>query len=342
LIKKILYSIVIIAIIFITVGLFLPSTVHVERSADIDRPASTIFTLVNGYSTNHIWSPWVERDPDAQFTVSGPVSGVGARLDWDGDPRLVGRGFQEIIESKPWSLVRISLNFDQQGSAIAYYAIDDRDGGSSVTWGFDTDLTEGQSWSAGLIARYFGLFFDRWIGSDYEQGLANLKVLAESMPNVDFSDLEVEQIDVEPVDILYIQTASSQDPGDIAGALGKAYEEIMGFILDSDLEMMGQPMTITRAWDESGYAFDAAIPISSSDVQPDGNIVLGTSPAGRAVRVIHRGAYAQMRPTYEKLAAYMTAHGLVEGPVSWEHYISDPGEVAEADLITHIYFLLEP
>ncbi len=30
-----------------------------------------------------------------------------------------------------------------------------------------------------IIARYFGLMFDAWVGADYEQGLANLKRLVE-------------------------------------------------------------------------------------------------------------------------------------------------------------------
>jgi effector-binding domain-containing protein len=49
-----------------------------------------------------------------------------------------------------------------------------------------------------------------------------------------------------------------------------------------------------------------------------------------------------MMPTYEKLAAYMGAHGLREGPVSWEQYISDPGVTPSDELITHIYFLIDP
>jgi effector-binding domain-containing protein len=341
-IKKLLYSIVIIIFIFLVIGFLLPNEVHVERSAEINRPASTVFTLVNSYATNDIWSPWVARDPDAVFQVSGPVSGVGARLEWNGDPRLIGKGSQEIIESKPWSLVRTALDFDQQGSAIAYFDISEREGGCLVTWGFDTDLTEGQGLLPGVMARYFGLLFDRWIGSDYEEGLANLKVFAEAMPNVDFSDLSVEHLEVEPIDVFYIQSVSSQDPDNIASALGTAFQEIMTFMFDNDMEMAGQPMTIARSWDESGYAFDAAIPIAETDVEPAGNILRGQSPSGSAIRVIHRGSYEQMRPAYEKLAAYMSANGLREGPVSWEHYISDPGEVSEENLITNIYFLIEP
>jgi hypothetical protein len=37
----------------------------------------------------------------------------------------------------------------------------------------------------------------------------------------------------------------------------------------------------------------------------------------------------------------MAAHGLKEGRVSWEHYISDPGQTPAGEIITHIYFLIE-
>ena len=341
-IKKIFYFIVITLIIFITVGFFLPRNVHVERSIQIIRPASTVFTLVNGYSTFNNWSPWAARDPSAVLDISGPPSGVGAHMDWNGDPRLTGKGSQEIIESKPWSLVRTRLKFHQQGEAISYFALAEDVAGTKITWGFDTDVTAGQNLAAGLMARYFGLLFDRWIGGDYEVGLTKLKTLAESLPDVDFSDLEAEVLEVKPVDILFIQSDSSQAPGNIAEAMAESYREITAFMTASGIALAAQPMTITRAWDESGYAFDAAIPVIPQDVELTGKVQAGVSPSGRAVRVIHRGPYEQMMPTYDKLAAYMGAHGLREGPVSWEQYISDPGETPSQDLVTHIYFLIEP
>lgn len=312
-----------------------------ERSVDVDRPASTVFALVNGYDTIKTWSPWASRDPWAVYTLSGPANGVGARLEWDGDPRLSGKGWQEITESVPYSLVRMQLKFAQQGMATAYFSIQDQGGSSTLTWGFDADLTKDQSLAGGMVAQYFGLLFDRWIGGDYEIGLANIKALAESLPNVDFSGLEAEVVDAAPMDILFIQSDSSQDPVDLAGTLASAYQEITSFMAENDIQLAAQPMTITRAWSENGYAFDAAIPVVMKDVILTGNIQAGQSPSGPAVRVIHRGPYDRMMPTYEKLSAYMAANGLREGTVSWEHYISDPGKTPGNELVTYIYFQIE-
>lgn len=339
--RKILYVIVISIFIFIISGLFLPGSVHIERSIVIERPASTVFTILNSFNTFTSWSPWAEKDPDAVYEISGPETGVGARLSWKGDPRLVGEGWQEITESIPSASIRLKLDIIQQGKADTHFQIS-RAGADDtrVTWGFDTNLVEGQGFFGGLLARYFGLFFNQWIGKDYEAGLNNLKIYAESLPATDFSGLEVEVVQVEPMDILYVAAESSRAPGGIAASLASAYQEITTFMSENSIKIYSQPMAITRAWDEEKYEFNAAIPIVAANVEPSGNVQIGKSPSGRAVRVIHKGPYDRMAPSYGKLASYMAAHGLREGRVSWEHYISNPGETAPADIITHIYFLI--
>ena len=313
-----------------------------ERSTFIARPASTVFSLLNSFESFEKWSPWADRDPQAVYEYSGPESGVGARMDWSGDSRLVGSGWQEITQSIPYSRVGMHLDFDQQGKAETYFDIVSVPDGVQLTWGFDTDLVEGQGLFGGVLARYFGLFFDKWIGGDYEQGLASLKSLAESLPAGNFAGLEVQVVDVEPMAILYVSSSASRDFGDIGESLAAAYREISEFMARHDIEMTAQPLAITRVWDDRAYEFDAAIPVEMKEVALEGRIQSGQSPSGKAVRVVHRGPYDRMSPSYEKLAAYMAAHGLQEGRISWEHYISDPGETPPEELITHIYYLIAP
>ena len=336
--RKIFSVVSILLVLFLIAGILLPRHVHIERSIAIERPAATIFVLLNSYKTFTAWSPWAAKDPNAVYEYRGPASGVGARMSWSGDPRLVGNGWQEIIASQPYSMVRTHLDFDRQGQADAYFQISEAASGVHLTWGFDTDLLEGQGFLGGILTKYFGLFFNRWIGSDYEQGLANLKVFAESLPAEDFSDLNVEVLDVEALDILYIAIGANQDPGEIADVLDTAYQEISAFITENELDVNGGRMAITRTWDEQGYRLDAAIPVVMKPVELTGNLRAGQSPSGSSVRVVHQGPYEHMTPSYEKLATYMAAHGLREGSVSWESYISDPLQTPPDDLITHIYF----
>ena len=326
---------------FVVTGYMLPKQVHVERSVTVDRPATMMFELLNGYGYYSEWSPWVGRDPDAEFIISGPKSGVGARLSWAGDPHLVGSGWQEIIAAKPYERIDIKLDFDAQGVADTGFLLEPSADGTRITWFFDSDLTEGVNFLDSFMARYFGLLFDRWVGGDYEQGLANLKRFAESLPVSDFSQLRIERVQVESQEVLYVTTSSSQDPADIALAMADAYAEISSLMRLSGIDMAGQPMAITRTWEEGSYQFDAAIPVDSIPPELSGNVKAGSSPSGPAVRAIHHGGHDQLMPTYEKLAAYMSAHGLSQGTVSWEHYISDPRTTAPQDMVTHIYIMLD-
>lgn len=327
---------------FVVTGYLLPKQVHVERSVTIERPAGVVFAILNGYQDFNKWSPWTGRDPQAMFVTSGPESGVGARLSWSGDPQLVGSGWQEIVASKPYERIDIRLDFDAQGVADTGFLLAPAGDETRVTWFFDSDLSEGVNQLDAFLARYFGLLFDRWVGGDFEQGLAQLKRYAESLPPGSFSALEIKRLEVDAQDILYVTTRSSQEPADIAEAMAQAYARIGKFMHEAGIKRAAPPMAITRAWAEGGYEFDAAIPVAMIPAELPAGIQAGQSPSGTAVRAVHHGAYDEMMPTYEKLAAYLSAHGLSQGEVSWEQYISDPAVTALPDRVTHIYIMLGP
>lgn len=338
--KKILWVAGLVLLAFVVTGLFLPAKHHVERSIVIERPVSVVFSLLNSYRSFGQWSPWAERDPSAIYRRTGPESGVGARLSWEGDPGLVGSGWQEITLSRPYERIEMVLDFGSQGQAASYYALTEVPQGTRLAWGFETDVTDGRNFVGGLIGKYFGLFLDKWVGASFEQGLAALKRYAEALPAADFADADIAIVDVQAVDVLLVSAQSSQQADDVARALAEAFGEISEFMTRHDIVISGQPMAITRAWDEQGYRFDAALPVDRLPEATEEPVRIGRSPEGRAARIVHRGPYDDMLASYERLASYMAAQGLEEGPVSWEHYISDPGEVPAEDLITHIYVQL--
>lgn len=117
-------------------------------------------------------------------------------MTWASDDPDVGSGSQEITAVDPPGRIEVLLDFGDQGTADAFFDLEPADAGTRVTWGFDTDF------GYNVIGRYMGLFFDQLLGPDYEKGLASLKTLAESLPSADFSDLDVEVTEVEPVMIL--------------------------------------------------------------------------------------------------------------------------------------------
>ncbi len=336
-VKRILIALVILVAALVVVGLFLPSSAHVERTTAIEAPQATVFALLNDFQRFNDWSPWYGVDPDTRYTYDGPDMGVGATMSWASEDPNVGAGSMAIAAADPPRRLEMDLDFGPQGTARAYFDLEGQDGATRVTWGFDTDF----GWN--LPSRYFGLLFDRFVGGDYEKGLANLKQLAEGLPKADFSDLEIGIAEVEPVTLAYVTTGAADHDG-IGPALGQAYGQVGEFLQRHGVHQAGPPLSIHNYADERGFGFDAGIPVDRAPDRPvaEGSAVqIGQSYGGKVVRAVHVGPYDGLSQSYEKARAWLAVHALEPSGRSWEQYVSDPGETPEAQLVTHIYFPLE-
>jgi hypothetical protein len=173
-VKRILAAIVVVAVLLVVVAFLLPRHVNVSRSIEIDAPPAVVYPLVADLRRANEWSPWLEIDPEVEITFTGPTDGVGQMMNWTSDDPNVGSGSQTITMLEPDSKVETALDFGKQGMASASFDLEAKGSATEVIWGFTTDL------GFNPVARYFGLMFDKWIGADYEKGLAKLKTVAEA------------------------------------------------------------------------------------------------------------------------------------------------------------------
>lgn len=173
--RRLLIAVVLLAFVFVIGAALLPGQIKVERSTEIAAPASKVYALVSGFARYNEWSPWFERDPAAKYTYSGPPAGKGAKMSWVSDKDDVGSGSQEITAAEQDRRVDIALDFGDMGQAKAGFLLAPGAAANStkVTWLFENDV------GSNPLMRWMGLMFDRWIGGDYEKGLAKLKALAE-------------------------------------------------------------------------------------------------------------------------------------------------------------------
>jgi hypothetical protein len=172
--KRLVLGVALIAILLVTVAFALPQQITVARSMIINAPESDVYPYVNSLKRFNEWSPWASRDPETQYTFSGPEEGKGAHMEWNSSHPDVGWGIQEIVESEENSFVRVSLDFGEMGKANATYQLKPSGAGTRVVWLFETDVGNNP------IRRWMGLMFDRWIGADYEEGLEKLKKVVEA------------------------------------------------------------------------------------------------------------------------------------------------------------------
>lgn len=163
-----------IAVFFIVVIAGQPDEFKVSRSLKISVSPETVFPHVNDLHAWKPWSPWVPMDPNAKSTFSGPDSGVGAAMRWEGNNK-VGVGSMTITDSQPCSRICFRLDFEKPMAAT-----------NTAEWTFlplgtDTQVTWSMSGKNTLVGKIFGLFIncERMVGCQFEKGLANLKSVVQ-------------------------------------------------------------------------------------------------------------------------------------------------------------------
>jgi len=174
--KKIIIGLAVVFALFAAYVASRPGEFKVTRSGTIAAPPQTVFEHVNDFHKWDAWSPWAKLDPNSTATFEGPPSGTGASFKWSGNDQ-VGQGEQKIIESKPGELVRIELHFLKPFEAtndVEFAFQPEAAGGTKVTW-----TMKGKN---NFIGKAISVFMDcdTMVGGMFEQGLANLKKVAEA------------------------------------------------------------------------------------------------------------------------------------------------------------------
>lgn len=172
--KKLLLLVVILLAALLAYASTKPDTFRVQREATIQAPPTRIFALLNDFHAWEAWSPWQKLDPAMKQTHGGAAAGVGAIYAWEGNSD-VGKGRMELTASTPPSRLTIQLDFLEPFEAhnTTEFLLEPNGAGANVTW-----VMHGPS---PFLSKVMSVFvdMDAMIGKDFEQGLANLRAVAE-------------------------------------------------------------------------------------------------------------------------------------------------------------------
>jgi uncharacterized protein YndB with AHSA1/START domain len=151
-----------------------PDTFRVERSASIKASPEKIYPLINDFKAWTSWSPWEKKDPAMKRTFSAVSSGKGAKYAWQGNSE-VGQGSMEIAESVPASKIALKLDFLKPFEAhnTVDFTLQAKGDMTTVTWAMQGP--------APFLSKLIHVFvsMDSMVGKDFEDGLANLRAVAE-------------------------------------------------------------------------------------------------------------------------------------------------------------------
>jgi effector-binding domain-containing protein len=116
------------------------------------------------------------------------------------------------------------------------------------------------------------------------------------------------------------------------------FKTVTSFLQRQNIKPAGPFLTIYTATDDSGFSFQAAVPVAEAPKDPPkGDIALGKSPAGKALKFTHRGSYDSMDTTYEAITNFLDEKQLDAKDLFIEEYRADPITTPEDKLVIDVY-----
>jgi len=176
-VKWLIVAVAVLLGLFVAVTFFLPQDYYVERTVEINAPAAVVYSQVADLEAWQEWNPWSDLDPDMEITYGDSKAGQGASYSWISE--AAGNGKMTITEAEAPKHVRYELSFAGYESQPSFSEMilksDNPMGPTSVTWTFEGDVGDK------LFARWLAVLMDKFVGANYEKGLAALKERCETM-----------------------------------------------------------------------------------------------------------------------------------------------------------------
>jgi effector-binding domain-containing protein len=117
-----------------------------------------------------------------------------------------------------------------------------------------------------------------------------------------------------------------------------AFKSLNEYFDKQGLKANGPAMTIYTQTDDTGFSFEAALPVAQAPGNPPkGDIAVGQAPSGKALKFVHRGSYDAMDSTYEAITNYLDDKGLEAKDLFIEEYGSDPVTTAQDKLVVNVF-----
>jgi hypothetical protein len=349
---EILISMAIVAVLFLLVGVFLPSSRTIVEQVETNRHRTIVFDTINSFKRFDDWNALVLHDPQAQLKLSGPEAGPGARLDYASGVKSVGNGSWEITTSEPDNRVVYTLDNQARGSnktmEFMLKTTGNRGRNIEITQKYNVDY----GWD--LLGRYSGLYVRSTVGEDMKLGLRRLAGILASVPNVDYrvdgSKMRDMAVTERPAENLLTVFAGAVERNNlkIQESMKANTEWIKRTMEANGLVAAGPMRIVTTELGRENYTFDvvqpvrkrgsgdaaasedgeAAAPVAVDDGELKVEIPAGapveyvrTEP-GRAAIARYTGYMAELENVRNALRAWAMTQGLEVAGRPYENYLN--------------------
>ena len=144
-----------------------------------------------------------------------------------------------------------------------------------------------------------------------------------------------EEVTLTPKTIVYLKSSATWDSA--FETILDAFKNVYAFLDRQGIKAAGPAMTIYTASDDAGFDFQAAVPIAEAPKDPPkGDLAVGTSPEGKALKFMHRGSYDSLDAAYDAITHYLDERKLEARDLYIEQYDTDLLKTPEDSLVIQV------
>jgi effector-binding domain-containing protein len=123
--------------------------------------------------------------------------------------------------------------------------------------------------------------------------------------------------------------------------LTASLKSLSAFLEKQGIKPSGNAMIVYTSTDDSGFTYQAEIPVDRDPKNLTKTMSIGKTPEGRSLKFVHRGSYDNMDNTYEAITNYLDDKKLEAKDTFIEEYVTDPLTTAEDKLVINVYVPLK-
>lgn len=308
-----------VVVLFLVIALFLPAKRVLTYSIETNRPANTVYDVVNGFHHFKEWNPLLSYDSKMKVDISPDVGKIGSTLKYDSSKKVVGAGTWTLAEQEPGKKVVYKLDTNSIGSNKTMIITIEPVVAKSKNITVNTknlrvtqQYTVDYGWN--LFGRYAGMYVNRNVGDEMKTGLQKLNTLLVSIPKYDYS-LHSEPFVISEVpaqNVLVVPTEAKRANNEVILAMNNQMGWVKKVMDANGLVSAGPMRIVTTEYTSAAYAFDIVVPVRKA----------GASASATDAPAAVEGDAAPAALPAPVVAASEKLNIKVEGPVKAELYPS--------------------
>ncbi|BCT91301.1 polyketide cyclase [Lysobacter helvus] len=321
---EILISLAIVAVLFLVVGLVLPSSRHVTESIETNRKMTIVRDTLNSPKRLKDWNVLALRDPRMQWTFSGPETGVGATASYSSTNAQIGKGSWKIVKSEP---TRIEYEIVDPARGAGKHTVFNLKPTGRNNRNVEIVQTYDVDYGFDLLGRYSGMYI-RSVGDDIKLGLGKLTNMLAGVPNYDYAaDFGRKDpanlpkvVELQGENLLTAPASVERDPEKIQTAMSNNLQWIRKVMDANGLEATGPVRVITTEFAADSYSFDTVLPVRKkgetgpsmplSAPKLEQNVQYVRTEPGRYVSAGFQGHMLSLPKMRDSLRAWTMTRGL--------------------------------